>query len=142
MKKHTTTWVVVADSHNVKIFQSDEKFSEPLALVKEIILATEANPPKGRSFDRMGAGRHAIEPHTDFKEVERQHLAAEVEKFLQQSLTQNQFQNLILVAPHKMFETLDEKLSEQVKQKVVRELRKNISEFSAAELREYFLQKE
>lgn len=135
MKKNII-WIATIDSHEAKIFQTSEAKETP-KLIKEIIFETEANPKKGRSFDSFGAGRHAIEPHTTFKEVERQHFASELEKFLHESSNQNKFHSLILVSPHKMFAALEEKLSHEVREKITHKIHKNIHEFSPTEIKKY-----
>lgn len=138
MKKNII-WIAIIDSHHAKIFDAPK--DENLVLLKEIILETEPNPKQGRSFDSFGKGRHAMEPHTDFKDVERQHLADQIEEFLHEALNQNKFDNLILVCPHKMANFLDEKLSDKIKEKIVHKLHKNISEFNPTEIKDYLHEK-
>lgn len=133
--KQNTIWIAIIDSHHAKIFEAPK--NENLVLIKEMILETEPNPKQGRSFDSFGEGRHAIEPHTEFKNVERQHFASQIDEFLEESLKQNKFDNLILVCPHKMAEFLNEKLSAKIKEKIVHKLHKNISEFNPTEIKEY-----
>ena len=136
MKKNII-WIAVIDSHKARFFQTLKK--EPLSLIKEIILETEPNPKPGRTFDSFGKGRHAIEPHSNFKDVERQHLSAQITEFLQESLNQNKFDDLILIATHKIGSTLEEKLSDQIKQKIIHIIHKNILDLSPSEIREYLL---
>ncbi len=136
MKKNII-WIAVIDSHNAKIFQTSKEEKEVPNLIREIAIKTEPNPEQGRSFDSLGNGRHAMEPHSNFKDVERQHFASEIEKFFHESLNQNKFQNLILISPHKMLSALEEKLSKQVQQKITHRLHKNISEFSPTEIKTY-----
>ena len=86
----------------------------------------------------MGFGiRHAIEPHTDPKEVEQQHFAHEVVSFIDHAFKQNEFEDLILIAPPKMLGVLNNDLDDQLLKRVVKKIDKNITEMKINELEEY-----
>jgi protein required for attachment to host cells len=172
--KQEIIWIAVADSHDVKIFQTiknkpvcpidirdgdprkagrdscrvsvsrrdkgQNKKGEP-QLIKEIKFESEPNDKPGRTFDSFGSGRHAIEPHTDIKDVERQHFAHEISHFLCESVNCDQYDELILIAPHKMLNFLFEALDKKTQLKVSHKVHKNITEFHPHDLRKYLSDK-
>ncbi len=139
--KQEIIWIAVADSHDVKIFQTiKNKKGEP-QLVREIKFESEPNDKPGRTFDSFGSGRHAIEPHTDPKDVERQHFAHEISHFLCEPVNYDQYDELILIAPHKMLNFLFEALDKKTQLKVSHKVHKNITEFHPHDLREYLKDK-
>ena len=82
------TWVVVADGAHAAIYASagpGKGLDEPA--VKEFVgnshSTREINADRpGRSFDSVGGGRHAMEPHTDAHRHAQQVLARDIADFL------------------------------------------------------------
>ena len=82
-------WVLVADSGRARIFQTGKGHGElsevedllnPAAREHERDLTADG---KGRTFDRGGEGRHAMEDRTTMKEHETESFAARVSDFLE-----------------------------------------------------------
>ncbi len=137
MNKHTT-YIVVADSHSARIFVRVNKQSS-LELVHHLAADLDLKEHKkpGKTYSQGGTLRHGVEPHTDPKEVEQQHFASEVVDFIDNALKQNEFENLILIAPPKMLGVLNNNLSDQLSKRVVQKIDKNITEMTTNELEEY-----
>lgn len=137
MKKHIT-YIVVADSHCARIFSKFNKQS-PLELVHHFAADLDLKEHKkpSKTFSDGGSLRHAVEPHTDPKEVEQQHFAHEVITFIDNALKQNEFEDLVLIASPKMLGVLNNDLSEQLSKKVVKKIDKNITKMTIDELEEY-----
>jgi protein required for attachment to host cells len=137
MKKHIT-YIVVADSHFARIFSKVNKQS-PLELVHHLAADLDLKEHKkpSKTYSDGGSLRHAIEPHTDPKEVEQQHFVHEVVSFIDHAFKQNEFEDLILIAPPKMLGVLNNDLDDQLLKRVVKKIDKNITEMKINELEEY-----
>ncbi|MCS7267500.1 MAG: host attachment protein [Geminicoccaceae bacterium] len=139
-----TMWVVVADGARARIFQGDPRVGGLELVMPELFgrgreKGSEllADRP-GRSVDSSHVGnRHAMEPSTDPKEVEKLRFARELAEKLEEANNAGRFARLMLVAPPKMMGELRELLSEKVKEKVVREVEKDLTWVSVHELPEH-----
>ncbi len=141
MKKNIV-WIVAADSHDAKIFttsQQAKRAEKPPQLIKEILLETSPNPKPGQGqvLEGFGIRKYGVGPRTNPKDVERQHLASYVARYLRDALSNDKFHKLILISPHKMLSALYNSLDHQVQQLVTHKLYKNITEFSSRELQKY-----
>ncbi|BCX17967.1 MAG: host attachment protein [Geminicoccaceae bacterium] len=136
-----TMWVVVADGARARIFQGDPKVGGLELVMPELVgrareKGTEllADRP-GRSVDSSHVGnRHAMEPSTDPKEVEKERFARELASTLEAAANEGRFARLMLVAPPKMLGELREVLAEKVKEKIVKEVDKDLTWVSVHEL--------
>ncbi|MCX7629182.1 MAG: host attachment protein [Geminicoccaceae bacterium] len=139
-----TMWVVVADGARARIFQGDPRVGGLELVMPELLgrgrekgCELLADRP-GRSVDSSHVGnRHAMEPSTDPKEVEKLRFARELAEKLEEANNAGRFARLMLVAPPKMMGELRELLSERVKEKVVREVEKDLTWVSVHELPEH-----
>lgn len=139
-----TMWVVVADGARVRIFQGDPRVGALELVMPELVgrgreKGSEllADRP-GRSVDSSHIGnRHAMEPPTDPKEVEKQRFARELADKLEEANNEGRFARLMIVAPPKMMGELREVLSDRVKEKIVREVEKDLTWVSVHELPEH-----
>ncbi len=124
-------WIVVANRTDARIFaqRADGGLTEQQALV-----CTEARQPDragltdapGRSHDRMGPGRHSMEPHTELADQLAQRFAREIAEQVEQGRTANAWGELVLVAGPEFLGFLREGLGEQCRRRVVAECHKNI----------------
>jgi len=136
--KKLASLVVTADSQQAKIFEKigDKKFD--LNLICKIEAELDSNHEKpGRSFNSTGSLRHAIEPHTDRRQVERHKFAEKISHTLMTLEKERHFDELILIAPHKIMEEIEKTLNNQLKQKIPHKLTKNLVEFTDNEIIEY-----
>ena len=136
--KITTSLVVIADSQEARIFEKIGNKKFELNFIHKIEAELDSNHEKpGRTFNNTGSVRHAIEPHTDRREVEKHHFAEKISKSLFEMEKSKQFEGLVLVVPHKMLEEMDKTLTDHLREKITHKLTKNLMEFSNAEIKEY-----
>ncbi|MDJ1305066.1 MAG: host attachment protein [Candidatus Midichloria sp.] len=88
----------------------------------------------GRSFERHGAMRHIIEPHTDDKTQEIQEFTREVIQYLEDLFTKKTYSKLIIAAPPKVLGMLRKKLSKDLKQHIILELDKDLIQSSVVQI--------
>lgn len=127
-------WVVVADGARARILAGDPgKGGLELAMPELVGRAREkgsdlvADRP-GRSVDSSHVGdRHAMEPPTDPKEVEKERFARELVQTLEAASNEGRFARLLLVAPPKMLGELRELMPARLKEKVVGEVDKDLT---------------
>lgn len=136
-----TMWVVVADGARARVLQGDPRVGGLELVMPELVGRGRekgadllADRP-GRSIDSSHVGdRHAMEPSTDPKEVEKQRFAREIAAILESASNEGRFARLMLVAPPKMLGELRDLLPEKVKDKLVKEVDKDLTWVSVHEL--------
>ena len=135
--------IVVADSTRARIFTTGETSSE----LKEIEVLSH---PEGRMHDRdissdlpgkdvgmSGAGAHAYENKTDPKDYERLSFARRVSDYLEGARKANKMSRLLLIAAPRFLGELRSTMSNEISEKIVFELDKNLTRHSVDELRKY-----
>lgn len=133
-----TTWILVADRAHARLFQimpthGDGGFDEvvdfpnPEGRMSVAELGGQGLPS---GHDRMGPGRHAIEPHTLLVDKVSQRFAAELAQVLQRGRIENRFDALILIAPPRFRGQLKRELDPQVIRRIVAEVDKDLSDSS------------
>jgi protein required for attachment to host cells len=138
--KPTITWILVADSARARLFfndgpgkgvksVSDHVFQHPTPPGREIM-----SDRPGRTFDSVGGGRHAKEPRTDPRKVEKRSFAHELAAMLDDGLKQGKFERLVLVAPPGELGLLRAELSEAVQKRVSAELNKDLTGLTPSEI--------
>lgn len=136
-------WVVVADGARVRIFRPDgerrgldpvhEELYEPARMKGAELLADKP----GRTFDRThDQGRHAMEPDTNPKRVEKEKFAYRIAELLEQGLNQGRYGELLLVAAPRTLGDLRDALSERVRACIAREIDKDLTTLPQPELEE------
>jgi protein required for attachment to host cells len=137
-----TIWVVVANSARARVFRADRR-ERALELVREENYDSArikgedllADRP-GRTFDSAGQGRHAKEPRTDPKEVEKQKFAHHLAETLTSDADEHRFASLVLVTPPKLLGELRRLLPERVRGLVTVEMDKDLTQVSEHDLPE------
>jgi protein required for attachment to host cells len=140
MKKDT--WVVVANSSQARIFRAEnnqllqeiEILEHPESREKESELVTSR---PGRSFDRVGTGRHAIEPKTSPKLQEFVNFARFLSNHLEEARLQGKFGRLYLAAGPSFLGLLRQSIEPSILQLIAEEVDKDITHLNEAEIREY-----
>ena len=99
-----TTWVIVADSARARVLEA-ESANGPLTEVDALVHpASRLHPQKitsdlpGRSFDRGGQGRHAMESQVDPRRHEQVRFATELAHYLGTARTEGRFERLVIIA--------------------------------------------
>ncbi len=136
-------WLVVADGSHAKLFEARGADHHVRLLRQENYdparhrnLELSADKP-GRTFDRShDAGRHAMEPDTDPKRVEKIRFARHLASILEEGWKQNAYNELILIAAPRTLGDLREALSERVRELVRREIDKDWAGLDPVDLEE------
>ena len=128
--KPIITWILIADSARARLFFNDGP-GHGVKLVSDEVIRGLNLPGReimsdrpGRTFDSVGAGRHAKEPRTDPRNVEKRSFAHELAAMLDDGLKQGKFERLVLVAPPRELGYLRAELSPAVRKRVSAELDK------------------
>jgi protein required for attachment to host cells len=128
------TWVVVADGARARILAGDPAAGDLELAMPELTgrgrekgADLMADRP-GRSVDSSHVGdRHAMEPPTDPKEVEKQRFVRQLADRLAEALAEGRFGRLVLVAPPRVLGELRAVLAEKVRATIVREVDKDLT---------------
>lgn len=135
--KTKTTWVLIADGGRARILQSTGAGRlEPVAGMH----FTHELPPthdlvsdrQTRSFESVGHTRHPVSTGLDPHRKEKEKFAIELAAILEQQV--KAFNKLIVVAPAKAMGELRDALSEAVRQKVEKEVVKDLTKTPDSEV--------
>jgi protein required for attachment to host cells len=138
--KPTRSWIVIADGAQVRILENhgpgkgltalpQEERHQPLPPSRDI----NADRP-GRSHDRMGPGRHAMEPPSDPHREEKRRFADELAGRLNAAALKQRYDRLILVAPPKTLGDLRQALGKEAAAKLDGELAKDLTKVADHDL--------
>jgi protein required for attachment to host cells len=136
------TWIVVADGAHVAAIETAG--DSQLLPVEDMHFATELPPTHeivrdrvGRSFESVGAARHAKDARTDpHRELKRQ-FAKKVAAALRLRLAEGRFDHLILIAPPVMLGDLRAAFAKPVRERVRAELPQDLVKMPARRLRRH-----
>lgn len=138
--KAIRTWIVVADGAGARLFLNTgpgKGLQElPDGRMQTALEATrsQGSDRPGRVHDRMGDGRHAMEPRIDWHEQQKQRFARELSQRLDAAAGGKAFDRLILVAPPKLLGALRSLLGAGARRLVTGELPKDLMRASEKEL--------
>lgn len=138
--KPTRTWVLIADGSRAKVVhvaRAGGRFLQVDDMTLSIDLPKSgdllADRP-GRTFDSVGAGRHAKEntadPHRELKRT----FAGTVVHQLRRAMLARRFDRLILVAPPSFLGDLREELPKDLRNKVAGEVNSDLTNMPEQEL--------
>lgn len=122
--KKVRTWVLLADGSRAKVMETESdgtgfRAAEDMALSIDLPKSGELLDDKpGRTFDSVGAGRHAKENPTDPKRHMKREFARTVVDVLRNAMLAKRFDRLILVAPPAFLGDLRGHLPKDLKDKV------------------------
>ncbi len=138
--QYKTIWITVADGARARFFRSNPGGTR-IEPALDVELVADRRPSReidadrpGRTKDRMAQGRHALEPEVDAHEHARQAFAREIAEVLDEHRKQNDFDELVIIAPPKMLGYLREAMPEPLKKLVRREVDKDLTKLGAHEL--------
>lgn len=139
MLQHGTTWFLVADGRRARVLEElrrGAQLQEPWAM--EIgegdLYEPQDRPP--RSFDSMGAGRHAMDGGRDLHEAEEEKFLRRVAARLGEAEKQRAFEHLVIAAPPRALGLLRSMLSDAAQARVRAETAKDLLDEDAPKLRE------
>lgn len=92
----------------------------------------------GRTFDRAGQGRHAMEPGTRARDHEKRLFARRVAAHLNKAIADGEVRHLVLLSGPKFLGLLRSALADDARQAVVFEASKNLSALDVEGIRRYF----
>ena len=131
--KKDMTWVLIADSSRARILSTKSRL-EDLAPVDDKVFRNShprlrdiLSDRPGRTFDSVGAGRHAMAYSSDARREDERAFAIRLGAALQESLRSNAFDQLVVVAPPKMLGDLREKLPADVRKIIKAEVAKDLT---------------
>lgn len=128
-------WIVTANQSFAKVFEATghghqikeiHHFENPDGRKKAGELVSDR---PGRTFDRMGEGRHAYSQEVSIKERVQQEFARKLASALQSGHEAKQFEELAIVAPEHFLGALNQEISDHVKKKVIKEAAKDLPEY-------------
>lgn len=129
MDKH---WIVVAADGQARIFESrgrnghlEEIFDLANPTARLPAHSIDAQAP-GRSFDRVGSGRHAMEPRSERRAIARERFAAEIAETLRGGWQEGRFDNLYVIAEPKMLGVLRDILDPTLRKHLAGEVPGNL----------------
>ncbi|SFZ82926.1 Protein required for attachment to host cells [Devosia enhydra] len=142
--KPTVTWILIADGAQARVLEhagpgkgltqvEDLVFSGSRRKAREIM----ADRP-GRSFASAGTKRSAMEPRTDPVEHEEAEFVRGVAEELEQHHARGAFQRLIVAAAPNALGDLRPVLSNGVREAIVAELAKDLTNVPTAQLDKHF----
>lgn len=143
--KPTRTWIVIADGDQAKIFENDGP-GKGLHAVKDLQLEQAhlkardimADKP-GRAGNTQGPGsRSGIAYHTDPVDVREQRFVEHLADVLDRKHTEGAFERLVIAAAPAALGDLRPALSDEVKETILAELPKDLTNIPTAKLGEHF----
>lgn len=136
--KKPVSCVIVANAHEARIFEKvgAKIFELNLLQTLEADLDTNHETPD-TSVNSSANVRHGVAPHTDRRDVEKQKFAREIAKSVEQLAATHHFEELLLVASHKMVSEIENALSNALAKKINTRLTKDLLEFKNHEVKEY-----
>jgi len=135
-----TTWILIADGARARLLEQDrhsrrfkptgeQEFFGSQAQSREI-----ASDRPGRSFDRAGEGRHAMEPGTDPHRHAEYAFARDLATHLEKAANDRRFDRLVVVAAPRTLGDLRGLLPESVRRTVTAEVDKDLTKVPTPEL--------
>lgn len=143
--KPTRTWIVIADGDQAKIFENEGP-GKGLHAVKDLQLEQAhlrardimADKP-GRAGNTQGPGsRSGIQYHTDPVEVREQRFVERLADVLDQKHNEGAFERLVIAAAPAALGDLRPALSDGVRDTILAELPKDLTNIPMARLPEHF----
>lgn len=133
-------WIVVADGARGRFFRLSEDRELVSAYAHELVGEMLANRDvvsdrPGRTFDRGGDGRHAMEPHSDPKRHAKTVLAREIGRLLEEERKKQSFDQLVIVAPPQFLGDLRNEMTKPLQGLIAKEINKDLSKLAPHQLK-------
>ena len=129
------TWIMVANSSHAKLFRNDGP-KKGLQLIKELLHPESREKASELVSDRIGnfAGSGSYAQATEPKEVEAERFAAEIAHELEHGRVNNDYEKLILVTSSHFMGLLNNRLTQQVRNKISESINKDYTSLPVKEL--------
>lgn len=139
-----TTWFLVADGARANIFVNEGRGTGLRPAFEQEFVAPTRNPDRaagsdkpGRSFDRFGAGRHAMEVEEDWRSHQRRLFAKALNEELERHAQDNAYDDLVVVAPPKFLGLLRDAMGKNVERRLKAEVGKDLTHIEPQHLPEH-----
>ena len=134
-----SAWFLVADGRRARLLVEKKRGGElqqPWAeeINDEDMYDPQDRPP--RSFDRVGAGRHAMDKGRSLHEQEELNFLKRIATKITEAERRNDFDHLVIAAPPRALGTLRELLPDSVRSRVRAEAAKDLVDETQTQLRE------
>lgn len=136
-----TAWILVADGRRARVLVEQRRgasLEEPDDWAMEIgpdeLYDEQDRPP--RSFDRVGAGRHAMDKGRSLHEQEEEKFLKRVAARVSEAERHNQFDHLVIAAPPRALGLLRSMLAPGAKSRIRADVSKDLLDEPASRLRE------
>lgn len=142
--KAKVTWILIADGATAKVFEHTGpgkglRVVDGLMFEQQPLRSSEIMSDRpGRSFSSVGSGRSAIEPPSDPVAVRERRFVENVADELERKLQQRAFERLIIVAAPTALGDLRPALSKGVRDTIVAELPKDLTNLPTPQLENHF----
>ena len=141
MLQDGTAWILVADGRRARVLVEQRRGAEleepsdwAMEISEEDLYDPQDRAP--RSFDRAGAGRHAMDGGRSLHEAEEEKFLKRVAERLGDAERHNQFDHLVIAAPPRALGLLRNLLPAGAKARIRADLSKDLLGESAPKLRE------
>lgn len=141
MLENGTAWMLVADGRRARVLIEERRgasLEERADLAMEIsadeLYDIQDRPP--RSFDRVGAGRHAMDKGRSLHEAEEEKFLKRVAQRVGEADKQNQFDHLVIAAPPRALGLLRSLLPASTQSRICATTPKDLLDEPAQKLRE------
>ncbi len=136
------TWILVADSSRARIFTAEksssineiEDLAHPEGRLHEQDLTSDL---PGKDTDKVGSGKHSFQDQVEPKQQEAINFAKRIARHLDESYSDNKFEQLMVVAAPSFLGTLRHQFSDEISQRICFELDKNITMHSVDDIRKH-----
>lgn len=143
LTKKVTTWIVITDGAKGQIVVNEgpgihllplTEFSSDAARQRGQDLVSDR---EGRSFDRNAEGRHALEPRSNPKQVEKDKFVRSVVDQIRRGSVSGSFDQLMLIASPTVLGKLRKLLRKDFGDRIVGEIAKDLTNLNARDLADH-----
>ena len=138
MVEPVTTWILIADGSRARVLENGGP-NKGVVAKSNLVFEGDHRPSRdsltdrpGRTFESVGSMRHAKQPPTDPHDKIKTEFALSIVSALEQHA--DNYDRLILVAPPATLGELRKALPQQLASKVSREVGKDLTHVSNAEI--------
>jgi len=137
------TWVVVANSACARVFKiakpgAFEEINTPIHPGSRLHMLDLTSDKPGRSFERMGGGKHSMEQETSPKEKEDKLFARELTHFLESAYDEGKLGRLYIAAAPSFLGLIRKMINPNVGKLLVNEINKDLTHMRVDEIQEHF----